>query len=119
MAPERRLSRVYTMFLVSCAAGCIVTPLAIAALAVVTLPSRWSLAALAALAVLGLMPIAPRHKHPAITRFFTDVATAADSWFSLRVIYNKEKFTHAGPHVIGTHPFPPLNTASRKQARLA
>lgn len=104
LAPERPLSRPYTMFLVSCAAGCIVLPLTVAAIAVLTLPSRWSIAALVALALLAVVPIPSRHTHPVITRLFTDVTCAADSWFSLRVICNQDKFTHNGPHVIGAHP---------------
>jgi hypothetical protein len=51
------LSRPYVMFLVSCAAGCVVVPVILITVAVVTLPNWLSTAFLGLMAMLAVVPL--------------------------------------------------------------
>ena len=101
MQPERKLSQAYSMFCVSCAAGCVVVPAILIGLAILTLPSKLSTAFLALMVVAALVPIAPRGKWA--TMFARDMCNAAYNWFSLRIICNEEQFQKQGPYILGGH----------------
>jgi hypothetical protein len=94
--------RVYKIFLLASAFGCVVLPVILTTFTAIFLPLPVLICVVLIELVLAVIPLGSPPL--LLERFVSDACKAAIEWLSIKVIYEKDKFTSPGPYVIGTRP---------------